>query len=667
MVRFRFKRGLRFKEGERSWTLKRQTATRKLQFEEEESGQVVVLTEADFYQRWQAMSWLIDESSLAFDKDLVYLATPKDLRALSERSQLSVRRKLDYIDELKRHFAGSPNGVNCNVDAITAVSEHVAQRRNEMPVPHWQTIWRWWVDYRSTSCCSKLEDGRQRNRYKTDSVQFSVFEEVVSEVFLTTQRKPGKAVVDAVRDRYWRLNQGLEPGEKLKPPSPATIYRWLGDLHRVVTDQARMAKPYADRATRIATGGVKVESLLERVEIDHTPIDLFVVCSRTRMVLGRPWLTNVIDRRSRMVLGFYISFHAPSAYSVLYALRMAILPKEELLAELGDIKSPWPARGLPLLIAMDNGMDLHANAVEEFALDAGIELLYCGVARPEMKGAIERLFRTLNHDLFHQLPGTAFHNVVARDDYPSEAKAALDIDQMTKIYVKWVVDFYHRRPHDGLDGKSPLEVWQELEGQSTFEMPAYPRQLDLMVGEIATRRVFHYGVEYDSIRYQSAVLGSLIERSRKHKIKVQIRVYEHDISYIDVRMPNTDEFVRVPAVDTDYCQGLNRDTHRLNRRRVIERFGNEWTQQQLREVKAEIQALVDAAIGHHKAVKRKRATAAKMVDSESVLGLRESIALTDAMQRFDLDPEPPLPTLASSTLLPRFDVSVMERGAYDQA
>jgi len=154
----------------------------------------------------------------------------------------------------------------------------------------------------------------------------------------------------------------------------------------------------------------------------------------------------------------------------------------------------------------------------------------------------------------------------------------------------------------------------------------------------------------------------LIERSRKKKITVQIRVYEHDISYIDVHMPNTDEFVRVPAVDTDYCQGLNRDTHRLNRRRVIERFGDEWTQQQLREAKAEIQALVDAAIGHHKAMKRKRATAAKMVDSESALGMRESNALADSMRRADLDPEPPLPTLASSPLLPRFDVSVMERG-----
>ena len=82
--------------------------------------------------------------------------------------------------------------------------------------------------------------------------------------------------------------------------------------------------------------------------------------------------------------------------------------------------------------------------------------------------------------------------------------------------------------------------------------------MDLVVGQIATRTVFHYGVEYDCIRYNSALLGTLSNRTREN-VLVQIRVYEHDISYVDVLMP---------ATDAEYCQGLNRHTHLLVRCRI---------------------------------------------------------------------------------------------------
>ena len=56
-----------------------------------------------------------------------------------------------------------------------------------------------------------------------------------------------------------------------------------------------------------------------------------------------------------------------------------------------------------------------------------IEVLFCGVAHPEMKGAVERIFRTLAKDLIHELPGTTFSNPKERGDYPSEKLAAIDM------------------------------------------------------------------------------------------------------------------------------------------------------------------------------------------------------------------------------------------------
>lgn len=662
MVRFQFKKGLRFLQLNGIWTLIRRTVTGKLQFEREDGEELVVLDDKQVYQRWMSHQWLVDETSLGHGCNLMYLATPRDLRALPEKQRKEVEGKVAYVYALAAHASENQQKVRCSPEELSLVIEKTAMLLNDDAPPHWTSVWRWWRLFESTKCVSKLEDHRTRNHRKQNPVHFSIFEEVVNEVFLTQQKAPGKVVVDGVRERFARMNRGLEEGQKLKPPSPASMYRWLDNLMRVVVDQARLGKAHTERELRLVLGSVKVKELLERVEIDHTPVDLLVVCEVTRMMLGRPWLTLVIDRFSRMILGFYISFHAPSAYSVLYALRMSILPKDELLAGIQGIKNSWPARGLPKLIAVDNGMDLHSNAVDEFALEAAIELLYCGAAHPELKGAIERMFRTLSHDLFHQMPGTVFHNIDARGDYPSEKTAAIDIGQLTTILIKWIVDVYHCTPHRGLQGRTPLQVWQEHEAKSEFELPAYPHQLDLIVGEIATRTVFHYGVEYDCIRYNSTILGSLIERNRRGP-EVQIRVYEHDVSYIDVLMPGTGEFVRVPALDTEYCDGLNRHTHRLIRQQVRARFGDEWTQQQLRDAKAEIQQMIAQAMLDHKAAKRKKAASLKLRDSEDILGARAEQSLKSAMAAHVLDDQPDFPLHTNAVLLPNFNVSEQARRA----
>lgn len=662
MVRFQFKKGLRFLQINRVWTLMRRTVTGKLQFERDDGEEQLALLDNEVYQRWMARQWLVDETSIGIGRDLMYLATPRDLRALPEQQRREVERKLFYVRALMADATETQRRISCSAERLNPLIENTAKQLNDEDPPYWKTVWRWWLRYKATGCASKLEDHRAGNLRKTNAVHFSVFEEVVSEVFLTQQKLPGKAVVDGVLERFARMNKGLEEGHKLKPPSPAAMYRWLNKLVSVVVDQARLGKAHTERELRLVLGSVKVNALLERVEIDHTPVDLLVVCEVTRMMLGRPWLTLVIDRFSRMILGFYISFHAPSAYSVLYALRMSILPKDELLAGVEGIKYTWPARGLPRLIVVDNGMDLHSDAVDKFALEAAIELLYCGAAHPELKGAIERMFRTLSHDLFHQMPGTVFHNVDARGDYPSETTAAIDIGQLTKILVKWIVDVYHCTPHRGLQGHTPLQVWTEHEAKSEFELPAYPHQLDMIVGEIANRTVFHYGVEYDCIRYNSTILGSLIERNRRGP-EVQIRVYEHDVSYVDVLMPGTAEFVRVPALDAEYCEGLNRHTHRLIRQQVRARFGDEWTQQQLRDAKSEIQQMIGQAMRDHKAAKRKKAASLKLRDSEDVLGMRAEQALESAMAPHVLDDQPEFPLHASAVLLPNFNVSEQARRA----
>ena len=79
---------------------------------------------------------------------------------------------------------------------------------------------------------------------------------------------------------------------------------------------------------------------LERVEIDNFLLYVHVLCPKTGVRLGRPWLTLAIDHYSGMVLGYHLSFAPPSSASVLAALRHAILPKRPIALE-----APKTARG----------------------------------------------------------------------------------------------------------------------------------------------------------------------------------------------------------------------------------------------------------------------------------------------------------------------------------
>ncbi|MGI3069794.1 hypothetical protein [Vibrio alginolyticus] len=51
--------------------------------------------------------------------------------------------------------------------------------------------------------------------------------------------------------------------------------------------------------------------VFERVEIDHTVVERFVVHEKHCKSLGRPWLTQLVDCYSKVVIGFYLGFEPP--------------------------------------------------------------------------------------------------------------------------------------------------------------------------------------------------------------------------------------------------------------------------------------------------------------------------------------------------------------------
>jgi putative transposase len=642
MVRFSFRKGLRFLQGTKAFQLIKRLANGNFQLEDE-AGSISNLSEAEMHKRWSAGQWQIDEESLSEASNVFFYTTPRDIKSLPEKDQEAVTRMAKYVrgiksrfDELKSRFLSSPEKLKPKI-------EEVAKELKDAKPPTPSTVWRWWRKFAATQCPTKLLGGQARSGRRRDAIFKDIFEEAVLEKYLSNQKLPRKEVVDQVKRKIKQLNLSLPEDKRLKAPGRSSVYRWLNELHYQIVASARKGRSMTERELRTVMAGVKVTNILERVELDHTPLDIVVLCKLTRLILGRPWITVAIDRYSRMIVGFYISFHTPSEASVLYTMRMMIMPKDGILERFPDVVGPWPAKGIPDAIVSDNGMELHGGTVDAVSLELGIIFQYCGVAHPEMKGCIERTIGTLNRSLIHTLPGTTFSNPLDRGNYDSEKEAAIDLEVLTHVIVKWIVDDYHKTPHRGLQGRTPLQVWQEAEASTVIELPAFPRQLENIVGVDCERTLFHYGLEYDNLRYNSPLLQTIKVKDGGTP-RLRLRGFEHDVGYIAVFHPELKEFIDVPAVNQEYAAGVNRYIHDLVCAVRNQRFGDESTEDHLLLVKAEVQAIVDQAVQSHKKANRKKAAVFNLSDSEQILYPKSEEPFTAARKSVDprVVPDEPL-------------------------
>lgn len=610
MIRFTFKKGLVFREGLKRWTIIGRTAFGKVKLECDE-GEPRTMSRDELYQAVLLNTMSIDEQSLNVDPNVLFTAVPRDLSTFPKHHQQNARRRHIYMQKLTDSFTDT----NAWIREQTA---KIAAEIGDTVVPSVSSIKRWWRQYRHTRCVTKLTDRRTNSGRRRDNVIQMLFEEAVHEIYLDPQKRSGQDVYGRLVEKLNQYNKNRPGQTPLACPVESTVYRWLRNLDQDIVDAARLGKDTADRKARWVKGMATADFPLHRVEIDHTPLDVLVIDLATNLPLGRPWITVAIDRYSRVILGFYISFRAPSAQSVLQCLKRAILPKADW-GKVVSLHREHPGYGIPYLVAVDNGMDLHADAVQMVCGEMGISMLYCPAGQPEFKGAVERVIGTIQRSVMHKLPGTVFSCVDERGDYPAEKLAAIDLKTLTQILIKWIVDEYHHTPHRAL-GMTPAEKWQQGIANTRVELPAYPQQLDILTGLPESRTVWHYGVELDGLYYNNEHLQVLRSRARNYRMQVLLKRHEDDVSYIHVFDDEARSYFKVPVTHrfANYAEGLTLHQHLLIRQRTRLVHGNKWSDEHLIRVKAEIQSMIRQALRGKKLRDRKRAASLDIVNSEQV-------------------------------------------------
>ncbi len=242
-------------------------------------------------------------------------------------------------------------------------------------------------------------------------------------------------------------------------------------------------------------------------QVDHTQLDIIVLDSKGNEV--RPWLTIVLDDKSRAIAGYYIALSAPSTLNTALALRQAIWRKEDPL---------WPVCGIPEILYTDHGSDFTSQHIEQVCADLKIRLIFSSVGKPRGRGKVERFFETINQMLLSTLPG------YTKSTW--KADKLITKDALESQLRRFLLDEYHHKIHPSLN-ISPLQSWY---GNGFLpQLPESYEQLDLLLLTVSkSRMVRNTGISFLGLKYHSQTLAAYIGEP------IIIRYDPRDISEIRV-------------------------------------------------------------------------------------------------------------------------------------
>ena len=242
--------------------------------------------------------------------------------------------------------------------------------------------------------------------------------------------------------------------------------------------------------------------------IDHTLLDIELVCSHTGRNLGRPWGTFLSDAFSRRLLAVIVTFDPPSYRSCMMVLRECVQRHGRL----------------PQIVVVDGGREFESIYFETLLARYECSKKTRPGAKPRFGSVCERLFGTTNTRFIYNLLGNTqiTRNVrqVTKSVSPQK-QARWTLGQFYTRLCEWAYDIYDTLDHPAL-GQSPHEAFAmgiAQGGQRPQRFIAYDetfRMLTLPTTRKGTAKIMpHMGVKINSLFYWSdAFLNPEVEKTQ---------------------------------------------------------------------------------------------------------------------------------------------------------
>ncbi|MGH4140478.1 hypothetical protein [Clostridium sp.] len=191
-----------------------------------------------------------------------------------------------------------------------------------------------------------------------------------------------------------------------------------------------------------------------RFQIDATIADVYLVSSlNAKRIIGRPIVYAIIDVYSRLITGIYVGLEGPSWLGAMMALDNMVADKVEFCMRYGIeiTEGEWPSKHLPDIIIADRG-EFEGYSPENLINNLNIKIENTSPYRGDLKGIVERSFRTLNTKVKHKTPGAIQKEFRKRGDKDYRLDSCLTLEEFTRLYINIVL--HHNK---SLIEKYPLE------------------------------------------------------------------------------------------------------------------------------------------------------------------------------------------------------------------
>lgn len=438
------------------------------------------------------------------------------------------------------------------INAFSPGRREVYLRAKEVGVDT-ATLYRWLQKYKGMQNVAALiprKSGWTQGRGRIPIQAEAVVADVIKSYYLTPQRPTATKTVEEVL-RQCQL-RGVDP------PHPTTIRSRIADVSEKERLRGRGFKEKAKNKFLPVPGRFpNADFPLAVIQIDHTPVDIILVDDTYRKPIDRPWISLAMDINSRMITGYYLSFDPPSETSVAMCIAHSMLPKDDWLL-LHKVDATWPVWGVPKKIYVDNGADFRSDNFQQSCTMYGINLEFRPVKTPRYGGHIERVLGTFMREV-HELPGTTFSNIKAKEGYDSEKQAAMTKSEFETWLVTLICKVYHQKMHSGI-GMTPMRKWEigvfgnaSVQGLGIPPIPSNRQTVLLDFLPHFLRTIQAFGVTIDGRTYYADILrqwinaGDPVDKTEKRKFV--FRRDPRDISSVWFFDPEIKQYFKVPFAD----------------------------------------------------------------------------------------------------------------------
>ncbi len=409
----------------------------------------------------------------------------------------------------------------------------------------------------STVLSAGTKNRGAKSKYGSDTHQLAkadmqAFDDAIKTVYLKDERASIAHAYQRLLERHYQFADGngdhyIRPmGER---PTFRQFHYYLSKNysleHRL---RARKGNKDFERENRAILGDVLADcrGVGHYYEADATIADVYLVAkSDPDSIVGKPTIYFITDRKSRLIVGWYVGLENASWVCAMQAIMTISQDKRELCERYGIKYEPtdWPAHEVfPSEFLADRG-EMFTRASSQIADELGVTVTNVPSKRGDWKPIAENGFKLLRTALQPVTPGfDPPENAKRRQGKHYERDACLTLDEFTKIILLQIIT-HNRSPIRGYEVSlkeladkvepSPISIWNHNVVTQAGFLPRF--RLDDVRMALLPRgegTVTEDGVLFGGCLYTcpEAISGGWFVKARTGRFKVTV---SHDRRLVD--------------------------------------------------------------------------------------------------------------------------------------